>query len=185
MPEIQVRSIAPIHLPALIAIDHRYITDRVWQMQLQTDINQVEMHLKEVRLPRSVQVDYPRDPLFLTDYWNTRPVILVAILSNTPVGYLAFADAPSSSSPSGPQTLVGTDMAVVRRFRRQGVAKALLLAGQEWAGEKGYRQVILEMQSKNYPAICLAQLFGYDFCGYNDRHFANRDIAVFFGKPLG
>jgi hypothetical protein len=40
------------------------------------------------------------------------------------------------------------------------------------------------MQPKNYPAICLAQKLGFDLCGYNDRYFANQDIALFFAKNL-
>jgi ribosomal protein S18 acetylase RimI-like enzyme len=44
--------------------------------------------------------------------------------------------------------------------------------------------MVLEMQPKNYPAIQLAQKLGFDFCGYNDRYYANRDIALFFAKGL-
>jgi hypothetical protein len=44
--------------------------------------------------------------------------------------------------------------------------------------------MILEMQSKNYPAIQLAQKLGFDFCGYNDNYFDNQDIAILFSKPI-
>jgi hypothetical protein len=30
----------------------------------------------------------------------------------------------------------------------------------------------------------MAQKLGFEFCGYNDRYFANRDIGLFFAKSL-
>jgi ribosomal-protein-alanine N-acetyltransferase len=77
-----------------------------------------------------------------------------------------------------------TDLAVTRRTRRQGIGSALILAGQEWARHKRCHRMVLEMQPKNYPAICLVQKLGYDLCGYNDHYFPNRDIALFFSKAL-
>jgi RimJ/RimL family protein N-acetyltransferase len=38
------------------------------------------------------------------------------------------------------------------------------------------------LQSKNLPAIRLAQKFGYEFCGYNDQYYINQDVALFFAK---
>jgi hypothetical protein len=40
------------------------------------------------------------------------------------------------------------------------------------------------MQTKNYPAISFCQKHGMTFCGFNDRHFANQDIALFFALAL-
>jgi hypothetical protein len=40
------------------------------------------------------------------------------------------------------------------------------------------------MQSKNYPAMMLAQKHGYEFCGYNDRYYPNQDIALVFGRSI-
>jgi ribosomal protein S18 acetylase RimI-like enzyme len=68
--------------------------------------------------------------------------------------------------------------------RRQGVAAALLTTTQEWAQERSHRRLILEMQSKNVPAIRLAQKFGYEFCGYNDHYYLTQDVALFFAKSL-
>jgi GNAT superfamily N-acetyltransferase len=83
-----------------------------------------------------------------------------------------------------PQTAWITDLAVVHRLRRQGVASALILAAQQWARQKGYHRLVLEMQPKNYPAICMALKLGFDLCGYNDRYYPNHDIALFFAKFL-
>jgi hypothetical protein len=40
------------------------------------------------------------------------------------------------------------------------------------------------MQSKNQPAIRLAQKHGYEFCGYNDHYYMTQDVALFFAKAL-
>ena len=60
----------------------------------------------------------------------------------------------------------------------------LVLAAQSWAREKGFQRLVLEMQSKNYPAIKLAQKMAFEYSGYNDRYYANQDIALFFAKDL-
>jgi ribosomal protein S18 acetylase RimI-like enzyme len=66
--------------------------------------------------------------------------------------------------------------------RRKGIASGLVLAAQEWAAERRCRRILLEMQSKNFPAICLAIKLGYEFCGYQDQYFANQDTALFFTR---
>jgi ribosomal protein S18 acetylase RimI-like enzyme len=83
-----------------------------------------------------------------------------------------------------PLTAWVTDLAVKRRMRRQGIGSALLLAAQEWGSEHKQRYAVVEIQPKNYPAIQLAQKLGFDLCGYNDRYYANHDIALFFAKGL-
>jgi ribosomal protein S18 acetylase RimI-like enzyme len=83
-----------------------------------------------------------------------------------------------------PVTTWVTDLAVKRRLRRQGIASALLLAAQEWGAHQNSRNLVLEMQPKNDPCIHLALKLGFDFCGYNDRFYANHDIGLFFAKGL-
>jgi len=45
--------------------------------------------------------------------------------------------------------------------------------------------MILEMQSKNYPAISLARKMGFVFSGYSDRYYPDREIALFFTYEHG
>jgi ribosomal protein S18 acetylase RimI-like enzyme len=83
-----------------------------------------------------------------------------------------------------PVTAWVTDLVVMRRVRRQGIGSGLVLAGMEWAKQRGLDRIVLEMQPKNYPAICLAYKLGFAFCGYNDRYYVTRDIALFFAKSV-
>jgi GNAT superfamily N-acetyltransferase len=95
-----------------------------------------------------------------------------------PVGYI------SMTLDMAPVTAWATDLVVLRRLRRQGIGSALVLAAQEWGGDRDCRRLVLEMQPKNHPAIQMAHKLGFDFCGYNDRFYANHDIGLFFAKAL-
>jgi ribosomal protein S18 acetylase RimI-like enzyme len=83
-----------------------------------------------------------------------------------------------------PSTTWVTDLVVAQKLRRKGIGSALLLAALDWGSNHASRYLVLEMQPKNNPAIQLAQKFGFDFCGYNDRYYTNNDIGIFFAKSL-
>jgi len=38
------------------------------------------------------------------------------------------------------------------------------------------------MQSKNNPAIRMANKLGFSFCGFRDHYFPNQDLALFFSR---
>ncbi|HSA99463.1 MAG TPA: GNAT family N-acetyltransferase [Anaerolineales bacterium] len=165
-------------VPHIMALDHSCLSDYVWQLELRREPGQVGATFREVRLPRSVQVRYPRNPFALADEWTHRDMVLVAIHEGTPIGYIcAVLEAPSALAWV-------TDLAVAPEQRRKGAASTLLTATQAWALERGVRRLILEMQSKNQAYIRLAQKFGYDFCGYNDQYYPTQDVALFFGRAV-
>ncbi len=178
MIDIIIRPLALADISILVEIDHSYHTDYVWQMDLNTAESEVNVIFREVRLPRSMRVEYPRDHSLLFEDWQNRPGLLVAELKDQPVGYIGLTDGIV------PGMTMVTDLVVKRRFRRQGVGMALIRGAQTWAAQQNVNRLILEMQSKNYPAICVAQKIGYEFCGYNDMYFSNQDIALFFVKRL-
>jgi GNAT superfamily N-acetyltransferase len=162
----------------LVALDHSCLSDYVWQLELRRESAQVSAIFREVRLPRSVEVKYPRDPSGLADDWTRRDLILVAIRASIPVGYLCALIERASAM------VKVTDLAVMPDQRRKGAASALLAAAQDWALDRGARRLVLEMQSKNQAYIRLAQKFGYDFCGYNDQYYPTQDVALFFGRAV-
>jgi ribosomal protein S18 acetylase RimI-like enzyme len=178
MPEIQIRAANADDIHALMALDHSFASDYVWQMDIQKDEHELRIAFREARLPRSVQVAYPRNPHLLADEWTRRDGLLVAATGGELVGY------SSLMNNMAPKTTWITDLVVMRRLRRQGIGSALILASQEWALQKHSRRVILEMQPKNYPAISLAHKLGFELCGYNDHYYINHDIALFFSKWL-
>ncbi|MGD2156041.1 MAG: GNAT family N-acetyltransferase [Anaerolineales bacterium] len=178
MPEIEIRPAIATDIPHLMALEHDYTSNYVWQMELHEENEQISVLFRETRLPRSVQVVYPRNPQKLADEWTNRSVMLVAVLDDETIGYIGLIQNMT------PLTTWVIDLVVGRKLRRQGIASALLLAAQEWASDHQSRRLIIEIQPKNHAAIRLAQKLGFDFCGYNDHFFANHDIALFFDKWL-
>jgi ribosomal protein S18 acetylase RimI-like enzyme len=179
MPEIEIRPAISDDISHLTSLDHNYSSDYVWQMEIQqADEGKVAVSFREVRLPRSVRVDYPRPVNVLADDWTRRSGLLVALLNDEPIGYVGLM------LNLAPLTAWMTDLIVKRRLRRQGIASALVMAAQEWGAKHACRNLVMEMQPKNYACIHLAQKLGFDFCGYNDRYYANHDIGLFFAKSL-
>jgi len=178
MPQVQIRPAQSADLAALTALDHSYSTENVWQMETREEGEAVYVTFRNVRLPRSVRASPPRDPRHLIEAWNTRVCFLAAEEAGVLKGYVNLTLAPVPG--------VGwiADLGVERRFRRTGVGTVLLTAALHWARQNHLQRVVLETQSKNYPAICFAQKNGLVYCGYNDRYYPNQDVAVFFGANL-
>ena len=178
MAVFEIRPAVANDIPRLIALDHSTTSDYVWQLELRRETAQVSATFREVRLPRTVDVKYPRDPSALSDEWKRRDAVLVATKDDILVGYACAAEEQASA------VAWVTDLVVMSEFRRKGAASALLTATQDWALERGVRRLILEMMSKNQACIRLAQKFGYEFCGYNDHYYPTQDVTLFFGRAL-
>jgi len=129
-------------------------------------------------LPREVRVSYPRQGEELLTGWRQRDGFLVAGDEGRVCGYVALTEENELGIAR-----VG-DLVVDRRLRRRGVGTALLQAAAQWAREQGLGWLLVEVQTKNYPAIRLCRSQGLIFCGYNDHYWPSRDIALFFGEPL-
>lgn len=178
MPEIQIRPATTEDLAAITALDHHYTSDYVWQMEVQRHESRIEISFREARLPRSVQVMYPRNPKLLETGWEQHDLILVATLGAAIVGYACLRQNIT------PDTAWVTDLVVNHSLRRQGIGTALLLASQEWAAGKAHRRMLIETQPKNHPAICWATRLGFELGGYHDHYYSNGDTALFFTRWL-
>ena len=178
MSSFEVRPAVATDIPRLMALDHSSSSDYVWQLEFPRETAQVTAAFREVRLPRTVEVKYPRDPSTLGNEWMRRDAVLVAMKDDILVGYACAVEEHAAS------VAWVTDLVIMPEFRRKGAASALLAATQDWALERGVRRLILEMMSKNQACIRLAQKFGYEFCGYNDQYYPTQDVALFFGRAL-
>jgi ribosomal protein S18 acetylase RimI-like enzyme len=179
MPEVQIRPATVNDLSSLVKIEHGYQSLYVWQMDRLMEDGQIVLNFRQTRLPRPVRVTFSGShPLMNEENWSRYQAVFVALVQQVPVGYIGMSDQIS------PKTLWVTDCAVREDLRRQGIGSALVLAAQDWGAEKGFRRAVIEMQSKNHPAIQMARKLGYEFCGYNDHYFSNQDIALFFSRSL-
>jgi ribosomal protein S18 acetylase RimI-like enzyme len=178
MTEIQIRPTIASDLPRLMGFDHSINSESVWQLEMRREVGQSTAIFREVRLPRSILVAYPRNPFALADDWTKRSMMYTALIEQELVGYVCLVER-------GMDSLVYiTDLVVNSANRRRGAGSALLSAAQDWSTGRAHRRIILETQSKNLPAIRLGQKFGYEFCGYNDQHYLTQDVTLFFCKAL-
>lgn len=177
MPEIEIRPAIATDIKSLISLDHASQSDYVWQVDIRRSPGDVDVTLREVRLPRTISVHYPRPTQTLVDDWNKSPM-LVAVHLNQLAGYLRMTDQLV------PGTVWMTDLVIEKNYRKKGIATALIIAAHQWALQRGNRRAVMEMPSKNNAAIKLAQKLGYEFCGYNDQYYVSRDVALFFGRLI-
>ena len=92
-------------IPACTTLDHSYITDQVWQMDLQEQSNGASMTFRSTRLPRAMHSDYPRRLDELMTRWEQGDAILVAEDEGQIVGYLHLvirAGEGRCASPASP-----------------------------------------------------------------------------------
>lgn len=173
-----IRSATPADYEICQLLDHSCSTDYVWQMILDKGDDQLQVVFRPARLPRSMKVHYPRSGEALLQSWQLHACFLVAELDEEMVGYVNVREEQSQ------ETAWVADLVVDQPHRLQGIGTALLRGARRWALDRKLRRLIVETQTKNYPAIRFLQKCGLVFCGYNDLYYPNQDIALFFGQAL-
>jgi GNAT superfamily N-acetyltransferase len=175
---LTVRSAMPSDYDTCMGLDHSVSTDFVWQLATDDQDGTVTLTFRTARLPRSMKVLYPRTGDVLIESWQLHAAFLVAQWGADVVGYVNVREERAQESAWV------ADLAVDRSARMQGIGTALLRAARQWALEHNLRRLIVETQTKNYPAINFLQKRGLVFSGYNDLYYPNQDIAIFFGQSL-
>ena len=175
---MEIRPAISSDIPGLMGMDPGYQTDHVWQMALNAGSPDTSVTFRELRLPRPMRVEYPRDPRRLADEWTRAAEILLAETDHESLGYLIL------ESGQAPSTGWVTDLVVAVPHRRQGVGTRLLAAARRWSQQAGFTRLTLEMQSKNFPAIRLVRKLGFTYSGYHDNYYPDEEIALFFTLNL-
>jgi GNAT superfamily N-acetyltransferase len=178
VPKIEVRPVQESDIKEMMMIDPDFMSDYVWQMEVQREEREVNISFREVHLPRSVHVEYPRARASILDDWKDKSGFLVATMNGEIVGYIYLMLAIA------PRTTWVRDLVVQRKQRRQGIGSTLIVAAQQWARQHHTSRIVLEMQPKNHAAISMATKLGFELCGFNDGYYLNNDIALFFSRPV-
>ncbi|MGB9674143.1 MAG: GNAT family N-acetyltransferase [Anaerolineales bacterium] len=179
MPKIEVRPSVAADLDQILAIEPHYSTQNTWQIEMQKDDEgMINAFFRQNRLPRAIRVEYPRTRNIMIEEWSRCDGILVGLMEDTIVGYIAL------SLQKIPHTSWVTDLVVRMPLRRRGIGGGLLLAALDWSRSKGALRMALEMQLKNYAAIQMAKKYGFEFCGFQDFYYPNHDLALFFCRSI-
>ena len=175
---MRVRPAWPKDLEVCGTLDHSYTTERVWQMEAREGNDGLTTTFRVARLPREIRVNYPRGGEDLSAGWRGRDAFLVAGEAGRVYGYVALtAQVEHGIAWAG-------DLVVDRPWRRRGIGTALLRAAVQWGRDHDLVRLVIEVQTKNYPAIRFCRSRGLTFCGYNDHYWPSQDIALFFGESL-
>ena len=173
-----IRSAFRDDLHDCIGLDSSYETDCVWQLEQREDEAGISVALRKVRLPRPARVTYPPLGWELLSRWEQGGCVLVAELDGQVRGYVDMS-LQRDHKLGWLHNLV-----VDRSYRRLGLGTALVQEATRWGQQRSVRRMMFVLQSKNHPAVLFCQHLGFAFCGFNDRYFANRDIAIFFAGSV-
>lgn len=165
-------------LNACLSLDHAVVTDHVWQMKVQEAEANFGVTFQVVRLPRQMQVAYPRALEQLVEDWQRGEGFFVAEIDGEVRGYVDLL------AQRWQQLGWVANVAVDRAYRRRGLGSALVRHARQWAREQGLQAVLAETTTKNYPALSFYQRLGFQFCGFNDHYYVNQDIALFFVQTV-
>jgi len=178
MTELQVRKAVIPDIAVIAKFNHALKTSHVWQMQQSQMENGVLTRFVETALPREMRIGYPQSPELLESRWGDLSCVYIGCIDHAPVGYITINTYFSS------HVAWIKDLVVEEIWRRKGIASRLMDTAISWAQERCVDKMTLEMSSKNYPTICLAEKLNFEYSGFNDNYFKNEDIAIFFTRNL-
>jgi len=156
-----------------------YATQYVWQMSENVSSGEMSISFRRARLPRSMQVAYPRSIEGLTEDVQRQECFLVADELGHMLGFLDMI-VRDWQEQAWIEHLV-----VHPPYRRRGIASDMLDIAEKWARDNALNCITAPLQSKNHPAIALLSQRGYSFCGYVDNHFCSGESALLYSLHTG
>lgn len=181
IPNSLVRDAVESDIAACIEINHSYTTDYVWQMTIMPDTSGLQVRFRKERLPRAIETTYEITKERLQSALPKETCFLVLQRKEGDkgiIGYLTMRYNPVH------KIAVVQDIVIDKPYRRMKLGSRLLSIARRWALEHDAVQLMVETQTKNFPAIAFCQRRGLTFCGFNDQYYRNQDIAIFFGQAL-
>jgi GNAT superfamily N-acetyltransferase len=204
---IEIRAASDDDLQACLALDDSYVSTHTWQVESrrgEPGASPFTMHstvtlgdtpvsviFRPVKLPRPRRVVGPvaaamrdgseQSALARLAQWRAADVVLVAEQGTKLCGSIAITVVPGS----GIGWIGG--LVVANSMRQQGIGSMLMAAARRWAryGQgQNVRSFMLEIPTKNYPAVAFCRKEGFTFCGHTDYSFSNGDVVLLFVSPV-
>ena len=178
--QLTVRDAVEEDLAYCLALDSSYQSDYVWQMTVQDSGEEIAIQCRRQRLPRQLQARHPVDEQQLrTALWRDSCFVVIEDKrASRLLGYITMRVDASG------RVAYLQDLVIDPLYRRRSLGARLVHVAKVWANEFRLQQIIFEIPMTNYPAIRFARSQGFAFCGFNDHHFANREIALFFSLSV-
>ena len=130
MAKLQIRRLAPRDVEQLVRMDHSVQTAFGYKMECQRGASGTVHSMTRMRLPRELNVPYPRDDASLAKSWSRADQILVGSLDETVMAYVCI-DAQRM-----PPTACISDFCVDPYARRKGIGSVMLRAAEDWARQE-------------------------------------------------
>lgn len=175
---MEIRPATLADLNVCLGIDDGYESEYVWQVEERNDHGAIAITFRPTRLPRVMKVTGSISRDKVAQNFQSGGNLFVA---DDGSGVRGFIDLTVSEWN---QSLLISGILVAPGFRRRGIGGRLMRAALEWARQKQLRVVLVDTPTKDYPAICFFQKYGFTFCGFSDCLYPNHDIAVMFALNL-
>ncbi len=167
-------------IPYCLALDSDFQSEHVWQMTVQEVGDEVQVNCRKQRLPRQLDSRHFTDPQQL-ELMLRRKYCFVVVQDKSANHILGFVSMRVDETS---QVAYLQDIVIDKPYRRRSLGSRLVHVARVWASEYDLRQILFEIPTTNYPCILFAKTLGFSFCGFNDHHFANREIAIFFSLSI-
>ena len=167
-------------IPYCLALDSDFQSEHVWQMTVQEVGDDVQVNYRKQRLPRQLDSRHVTDPQQL-ELTLRRKYCFVVVQDKSTNHILGFVSMRVDETS---QVAYLQDIVIDKPYRRRSLGSHLVHVARVWASEYALRQIVFEIPTTNYPCILFAKTLGFSFCGFNDHHFANREIAIFFSLSI-
>jgi ribosomal protein S18 acetylase RimI-like enzyme len=204
---VEIRVSEGDDLRSCLALDDSFVATHTWQVEsvrgepgatpfsMQSTVTlgdtPLSVTFRPVKLPRARRVSgqvaaslregNEVSMLARLQQWQAADLVLLAEQGTKLCGYIVVTVVPSSG--------IGwvSALVVANSLRRQGIGSMLLAAARRWAryGQgQNVRAFMLELSTKNYPAVAFCRKEGFNFCGYTDYSFSNGDVVLLFVNPV-
>lgn len=175
---VNIRAATIADIPQCERLDGSYVTACVWHMDEANTADSIDVSFRRVRIPRRIQVAYPRTTEALCEDWKRGECFLVAEELGRVFGYLDMTVRHWQWRGCIEHLIVDPS------HRRRSLATRLLHAAERWARGSELEAIVAPVQSKNDPAIRLLLHQGYSFCGFIDRYYTNGDVGLCYSLRL-
>lgn len=204
---VEIRTAEDSDLEACLQIDDSYAATHTWQVEpmrgeqgatpytLSSSVtlgdNPLTVTFRPVRLPRARRIIGPvanmakdNNEIGLQQrlrQWRTADLAQVAVQDGRVCGYIIVSVVRGSGIGWISALVVDSNM------RGRGIGSMLLAAARRWARYNqgvNVRSFMLELHTRNHPAVVFCKKEGFNFCGYTDYSFSGGDIVLLFASPV-